>query len=224
MNRNITNWCKAWLDCQQSKISRNNHLAPADFVAPDGRFKYVHMDIVGPLPESSGYKYCLTMIDRSSRWPEAVPLKDIEALTLFTALLQLTGCRRIRTTAYHPSSNGMIERWHRCLKAAIMCHSGQDWSRSLSTVLLDLRSNVMEIGSSPAEFIYGTTLRIPGEFVLPEDFTPDPKIFLQELREHMRSIKPVPVGHKYKKRAFLHKDLKLNSHVFLRVGTAKRSL
>ena len=63
----------------------------------------------------------------------------------------------------------MIERWHYSLKAALMCHAGTDWSLSLSTVLLGLRFNVMDIGSSPAEFIYGTKLRIPGEFVLPED-------------------------------------------------------
>ena len=127
------------------------------------------------------------MIDRFSRWPEAVPLKNIEALTvcrafvdcwisrysapetlttdhgsqleaqLFTALLQITGCQTTRTTAYHPAANGMIERWHRSFKAAIMCHANHNWSRSLSTVLLGLRSNVMDTGSSPAEFLYDTT-------------------------------------------------------------------
>ena len=76
----------------------------------------------------------------------------------------------------------MIERCHRSFKAAIMCHANHNWSRSLSTALLGLRSNVMDIGSSPAEFLYGTTLRILGEFVLPDDFNPDPKIFLEEFR------------------------------------------
>ena len=237
MHRDITNWCKACQDCQQYKVTRHNHLVLAQFVAPDGRFRHVHMDIVGPLPESDRYRYCLTMIDRFSRWPEAVPLKDIGALTvcrafvdcwisrygtpetlttdqgsqfetqLFTALLQLTGCKRIRTTTYHPAANGMIERWHRSFKTAIMCYVDHNWSRFLSTVLLGLKSSVMDIGLSPAEFLYGTTLRIPGEFVLPEDFNPDPEIFLEEFREHMRLIKAVPVGHYYKKRAFLHKSL-----------------
>ena len=122
------------------------------------------------------------MIDRFSRWPEAVPLPNIEALTvcrafvdtwisrygspetlttdqgsqfetrLFTALLQLTGSHRIRTTAYHPSSNGMIERRHRSFKAAIMFHADVDWSRSLPTVLLRLRSHVLDTGASTAEY------------------------------------------------------------------------
>ena len=112
---------------------RHNHVLPADFVALNGRFKHVHMDIVGPLSESGGYKYLLTVIDRFSRWPEAVPLKNMEALTvcrafvdhwisrfgtretlttdqggqfesqLFKALLRLVGCQRNRTTAYHPA-------------------------------------------------------------------------------------------------------------------------
>ena len=144
------------------------------------------MDIVGPMPTSDGNSYCLTIIDRFSRWPEAIPLKDIEVTTicrafidgwisrfgapetvttdqgsqfesrLFASLLSMTGSHRIRTTAYHPSSNGMIERWHKCLKAAIMCHANPQWSRTLFTVLLGLRSNVLDTGSSPAEYVYGS--------------------------------------------------------------------
>ena len=63
MHRDISKWCKACLDCQMSKISRHNHPEPAQFVAPDGRFRHVHMDIVGPLPQSNRYRYLLTMID-----------------------------------------------------------------------------------------------------------------------------------------------------------------
>jgi len=222
---------------------------------PDGRFEHIHMDLVGPLPESDGYKYCLTIIDRFSRWPVAVPLKQIDATTvirafynnwianfgapktlttdqgsqfesqLFTALLQLIGCQRIRTTAYHPAANGMIERWHRSFKAAIMCHADANWTRVLSTVLLGLRTHIrLDTGASPAEYVYGTTLRLPGEFVLADDFTSDPHAFIEEFREYMRKIKPVPVEHKHKKRAFVFKDLTSCTHVFLRVGGVKKSL
>ncbi|XP_011060754.1 PREDICTED: uncharacterized protein LOC105149794 [Acromyrmex echinatior] len=235
----------------QSKITRHVqlHSIPEKFVTPDGRFEHVHMNLIGPLPESDGYRYCVTMIDRFSRWPVAIPLKDIETITvarafydnwianfrapktittdqgsqfeaqLFTALLQLIGCQRIRTTAYHPASNGMIERWHRSLKAAIMCHANED------DPILGLRTHVrLDTGASPAEFVYGTTLRVLREFVLPDDFTPSPQIFIEEFREHMHKVKPISIEHKHKKRAFVFKDLYSCSHVFLRVGGTKRAL
>ena len=67
MHRNISDWCKAFHECQQSKISRHNRFLPSDFTAPDGLFRIVHMEIVGLLPISNGFKYCLTIIDRFSR-------------------------------------------------------------------------------------------------------------------------------------------------------------
>lgn len=254
MHRDIANWCRTCTDCQQSKVSRHVRQAPGRFVAPDGRFNHVHIDIVGPLPAQNGFSYCLTMIDRFSRWVEAVPLREISAqavaeaffdswvsrygapkiLTtdqgaqfesrLFTALLSFIGCERIRITAYHPASNGMIERWHRVFKAAIMCHSDTNWPRTLPTVLLGLRSHVRsDTGASPAEFLFGTTLRLPGEFFLPDDFVSDPNIFINEFREYMRLVRPVPVAHKYKTRAFVFKELHSCSHVFLR-NMVKNSL
>ena len=54
--------------------------------------------------------------------------------------------------------------------------------------------------------------------------TTNPQIFLEEFREHMRQVKPVPVGHHCKIRAFVHKDLALCTHVFLRMTVSKKSL
>ena len=36
----------------------------------------MHLDLVGPLPSSQGFHYLLTMIDRTSRWLEPVPLSS----------------------------------------------------------------------------------------------------------------------------------------------------
>lgn len=246
MHSDIREWCRECLDCQQSKISRHVKNNPAQFIPPDNRFKHIHLDIIDPLIEIESYRYCLTFIDRFSRWTEAVPLKEISAQTvsraffdnwvsrygapetlttdqgaqfesqLFNALLILLGCQRIRTTAYHPSANRMIERWHRTLKAALMCHADKMWLivRQLSTVLLGLRNHVrLDVGASPAEFVFGTSLRIPGEFCLSNEFAPDPHMFVEEFREHMRRLKPIPVAHKHKKRVFVFKDLANCSHV-----------
>ena len=39
--------------------------------------------------------------------------------SLWRQLTQLLGSKKIRTTTYHPSSNGLIERFHRQLKAGL---------------------------------------------------------------------------------------------------------
>ena len=60
----------------------------------------------------------------------------------------------------------MVERFHRQLKATIMAHeSPNPWTTTLPAVLLGARSAVKELlGRSAAEMIYGTTLRLPGQF------------------------------------------------------------
>lgn len=105
-----------------------------------------------------------------------------------------------------------------------MCHSNQQWTQSLSVVLMGLRNNVLQSGASPAEYVYGTTLRVPGQFVLPEDFAPDPQFFLEEFREAMRLIRPVPVEHHDKRKVFFHKILESCSHVFMKAPFIKKSL
>ena len=99
-----------------------------------------------------------------------------------------------------------------------------DYPVSSGVVLMGLRSHVRtDTGASPAEFLFGTAIRLPGEFFLPDDLSPNPQIFIEEFREYMRMVRPVPVVHNYKKRAFFFKELKTCSHVFLR-NMAKKAL
>ncbi len=123
------------------------------------RFNHVHIDLVGPLPEAEdGSTYLLTMVDRTTRWLEAVPLRSMEAAACadafigtwvahygvpavvttdigrqFTSAVWAALCQRlnidhITTTAYHPHSNGMIERTHRQLKDVLRSRlAGPQW-------------------------------------------------------------------------------------------------
>jgi hypothetical protein len=152
------------------------------------------------------------MIDRSTRWLEAVPLKDIEAATVADLFIQRwvsvfgvpthvttdrgtqfssakwasmcskLGICHIFTTAYHPQSNGMIERSHRQLKNSLRSRlAADDWPSHLPWVLLGLRAAPKEVSNkSSAEMVFGSPLTLPGEFVDGEE--PPAAFFLSKMQ------------------------------------------
>ena len=75
---------------------------------------------------------------------------------------QTLGITHHTTTSYHPQANGMIERLHRQLKASIKaCTTSPNWMAELPMVLLGIRSSWrVDPDCSPAELVYGTTLKI----------------------------------------------------------------
>ncbi|XP_025832231.1 uncharacterized protein LOC112904996 [Agrilus planipennis] len=210
------------------------------------------------MPSSEGCRYCLTMVDRYSRWPEAVPIPDQEAATVarafysnwiarfgtplritsdqgrqfesyvFKQLNRLLGTTHLRTTAYHPSANGMVERLHRQLKAAIMCHQTSSWTRTLPTVLLGIRSAWKEdLQATTAELLYGETLRLPGEFLGSHpDFKTheDASEFVKELRTIQQQLRPTQERRHGDRKTFIFKDLGTTNQVFIRRGGPKESL
>ncbi len=256
MERNIKKWARECLPCQRSKVSRHTRTPLKHFELTECRFEHVHMDIVGPLPPSQGHRYCLTMTDRFTRWPEVIPMTDMTAetvaktfyatwvarfgcphrittdqgrqfeATLMSALTDLLGTKRCRTTPYRPQCNGMIERWHRTIKAAIMCHETSDWYDILPTVLLGLRTTIKDdLQCSPAELTYGTQLRIPGEFFFANDEPEvDPSNFVDKLRLHMRNVRPRPATHHGHHKTFVHPELSDCSHIFLRDDSVRKPL
>jgi transposase InsO family protein len=107
----------------------------------------MHVDLVGPLPVSGeGWIYLMTMVDRTTRWVEAVPLKGISAESCIEAFISnwvahygvpktvtsdrdsqfsyfawSSFCARLNmrhamTMAFHPQANSIVERVHRQLK------------------------------------------------------------------------------------------------------------
>lgn len=137
---------------------------------------------------------------------------------LFTALSQTYGFQHIRTSPYHPQANGLVEHLHRPLKAALTAHRNPLWTRSLPTVLLAWRSIIKpDLGCSLAEMVYGTTLRLPGEFfhsVQPEPRAPD---IIRILKESMLIIRPTPGTNHSKRAIFVPEQLSTAKHVFLRI-------
>jgi hypothetical protein len=73
----------------------------------------------------------------------------------------------VQTNAYHPQSNGMVERMHGQLKAALRAWlAGSSWPEHLPWVLLGLRTAPKEDnGVSAAELVYRAVLVLPAEFL-----------------------------------------------------------
>ncbi|GBN33744.1 Transposon Ty3-G Gag-Pol polyprotein [Araneus ventricosus] len=253
-NKDITNWCRACIPCQKSKAHQYTKAPVSQFLPPDARFSHVHLDLIGPLPTSGGFRYCLTMVDRFTRWPEAVSLLDAKAETvaiafmfnwisrfglprkvtcdqggqfesgLFQMLTRMFGIQCVRTAAFHPSSNGMVERMHRPLKQALMC-SKQTWFEALPLALLGLRTVLREdINATAAELTYGTNLRVPGQFFVDSNISIPLPDYLSRLQELMRALKPSDPVHHGLKAVYMPKDLQTCSHVFVKRGPIKRAL
>jgi transposase InsO family protein len=150
MAADIGAWYRECQLCQHAKVTKHALAVISPIPVPNRRFSHLHADLVGHLRASrEGFKYILTVVDRSSRWLEAVPLKDMEASTCLSAFLhhwvsrfgvplivttdrgrqfssatwaaacQRLGIQHVMTTAYHPQSNRMVERTHRQLKNAL---------------------------------------------------------------------------------------------------------
>ena len=101
--------------------------------------------------------------------------------------------RAQNTTSYHPAANGLVERLHQQLKAALIARADRvDWVDHLPMVLLGMRTAWrVELDASPAELTFGTSLHLPGEFVEPSSRGYSDHDFLHNLKTQMNDLKPI---------------------------------
>ena len=75
---------------------------------------------------------------------------------IFQELSSIIGFHRLRTSAYHPQTNEIVERMHRTLKTAILARK-QKWIEALPVVLLGIRCMPNTSGISPFFSVTGKT-------------------------------------------------------------------
>lgn len=248
MNKQVSSWAKNCIACQAGKIHRHTKAPLSVFKVPEKRFDHINVDLVGPLPPSRGYTHLFTIVDRFTRWPEAIPLSDTSASScaravvthwvsrfgipseissdkgaqftskLWEAMAQLLGMQHRTTTAYHPQANGLVERFHRTLKAALRARlTSPNWVDELPWVLLGIRTAPKEdLNSSSAELVYGAPLTVPGDFIAARTSAPQPSKFLLELRNKVQCFRPIPTSQHGTRACSVPSDLLSSSYVFLR--------
>ena len=256
LQANVSTWARQCIDCQRAKINRNTVPNIGSFQQPTKRFSHLHIDLV-TMPASNGYNHLLTIVDRFSRWPAAIPLKDINADTvidalthnwiaahgvpeiittdrgsqftshLWTQLLRTWGTKHVKMTAYHPESNGMVERLHRRLKESLKALSNDQqtrWYWKLPMTLLSLRTTVKaDLNASPADLVYGDGLTVPGQ-LLPSTPTDDDELIqhqrraLGNLRMEVERLQPTPGSTHRSPAIHVPDELQTCTHVFVRRG------
>ena len=158
-------------------------------------FYMIGVDIIGPLNKTrSGNKYILSVIDYYTKYAEAEALPNQEAETivrvleqifarhgmpsilltdqgrnfeshLVKSMCQLFGIEKRRTTAYHPQTDGLCERFNAILKSLLRMkvnNDQNDWDEQLPHALLAYRiSKQSSTGATPFEMLYGRDARLP---------------------------------------------------------------
>ncbi|XP_071044437.1 uncharacterized protein [Parasteatoda tepidariorum] len=84
-HKDCVKWTRECLACQRSKINRQAGSRVKSIPIPSKRFDHVRLDLIGPLPQSQGFQYCLTCSDRYTCWPEVILVTDMPATTIASA-------------------------------------------------------------------------------------------------------------------------------------------
>lgn len=248
LHRQVGLWAKQCMDCQKAKVHQHVRAPLVNYPLCKARFAHVNIDIVGPLPPSQGNKYLLTMVDRFTRWPEAVPMPDATTITcarafafhwvarfgvpsdissdrgsqftseLWTIFNELLGIRLHRTCSFHPQANGLVERFHRHMKSALMSRlTGPNWIDELPWVLLGIRTTPKEdLQASSAELVYGSPIAVPGDLVRTRQTTPSPADVLPLVRSTVRQLTPTPMSRHGFVRVNTPESLNSSAYVFIR--------
>ncbi len=189
LEADVKRFCQACPTCQRTspKTPLPSPLIPLPII--EVPFERIGMDLIGPLPKSArGHEHILVIVDYATRYPEAVPLRkatskaiaqelfllcsrvgiQAEILTdqgtpfmsrLMADLCRLLKVKQLRTTVYHPQTDGLVERFNQTLKQMlrrVAAEDKRDWDQMLPYVLFGIREVPQaSTGFTPFKLLFG---------------------------------------------------------------------
>uniref|UniRef100_A0A8C5MF74 Gypsy retrotransposon integrase-like protein 1 n=1 Tax=Leptobrachium leishanense TaxID=445787 RepID=A0A8C5MF74_9ANUR len=185
----IERFCKSCPECQLKAPSKGFRKPLVPLPVIEVPFERIGMDLVGPLLKSArGHQYILVIVDYATRYPEAVPLRNPsskniakelmlmfcrvgipkEILTdqgtpfmsrIMKELCRLLKIKPLKTSVYHPQTDGLVERFNKTLKAMlrkVVDKDGKNWDCLLPYLMFSVREVPQaSTGFSPFELLYG---------------------------------------------------------------------
>ena len=171
----------------------------------------------------NGYEYILTMQDQFSKFGLAVPLKDTLATTIANSFIKKFICifgapkvvltdqgqnflsklmtriskrfkiKKVRTTAFHPQSNGSLERSHHALSEFLKKYTtvDQEWDEWLEIAILNYNTCVSESTKHTLyEVVFRKLARLPSSDPLKEvDVLPTYEGYIIDLVTRLNGIR-----------------------------------
>lgn len=241
MSKDIKNMIKACIACQSSKIQTHTKRPIIEFPPPSDRFAHIHIDFVGELPQSNGFKYFITIIDRFTRVLAAVPVRSESASAAINALLHhwitnfgvpkiittdrgsaftshifkewtnALNIKHVLTTSYNPQANGLVERVHRRIKDYFRTNR-QGWANQLPWIVLNIRnSRGADADFTPNEAVMGSNTFQQSDVVAQSVSLTD-----RNFAKQMKTWQPPPSLPMRKHQKFSPADIKETEYVLVK--------
>ena len=200
MYADIVAHCKGCLTCAARSGGGRRPATPLQSIPVSGAFDLMAVDVMQLPTTLNGNQYVAVFSEYLTKWVEvfAIPNQRAETIArlfveqvicrygvpsrllsdrgsnflsdLMRQVCRIMGVKKVNTTAYHPQTDGLVERFNRSLREMLAKygrHYGAEWDRHLPYLLFAYRTRVhSSTKESPFFLLFGRDPRIPTETAL----------------------------------------------------------
>ena len=202
LTKDVKEYVQSCQTCQETKAPKSTNVAPLKPLNPTGVWSLITSDFLGPFEKTEdGNLYILVFIDHVSKWAVAFATPDQRTETvaecfikltkqygipdslltdqgrsfeaqLYQELLEVLDVKKLRTTPYHPESDGLSERFNRTLLQLLRSYGNdhkKNWDTLLDQLVFTYNTTTHDTtNATPFEIMFGRKPKIPIDLCLPE--------------------------------------------------------